>query len=253
MAARAARASNAPRKAETWAARRQIYLPEGLLEAHHQGESERTLVRPNFDRSASIAAKFNGQRSWFSKCRKEDYPMPLIRNGYVESTRRGFLGGLGSTLLALVLFGRGAAIAQTKQIKLTEKQIQGFITVFNDMTKLYENADPNKLDPKLDAQAEALAKKNGFVSLGQYDDVSANISMIFFGVDPQTKKFTEPPDRVREEIEALRADKSMPDAEKKKALPLLEASLKTAKPIQFKENITVVLKYFEQLSLLLQS
>jgi hypothetical protein len=183
----------------------------------------------------------------------EDYPMPFIRNGYVASTRRSFVGGLGSALLALVLFDRGAAIAQIKQIKLTEKQIQGFITVFNDMTKLYENADPDKPDPKLDVQAEALAKKNGFVSLGQYDDVSANISMIFFGIDPQTKKFTEPPDRIKNEIEALRADKSMPDAEKKKALPLLEASLKAAKPIQFKENIAAVLKYFDQLSPLLQS
>jgi hypothetical protein len=36
-------------------------------------------------------------------------------------------------------------------------------------------------------------------------------------------------------------------------LPLLEASLKAAKPIQFKENITLVLKYFDQLSPLLQS
>jgi len=121
------------------------------------------------------------------------------------------------------------------------------------MTKLYENADPDKPDPKLDAQAEALVKKNGFANLGQYDDVSANISMVFFGIDPQTKKFSEPPDRIKKEIEALRTDKSTPDAEKKKALPLLEASLKAAKPIQFKENIALVLKYFDQLSPLLQS
>jgi hypothetical protein len=183
----------------------------------------------------------------------EDYPMPLIRNGYVASTRRSFSGALVSALLALVLFDRGAAIAQTKQIKLTEKQIQGFVSVFNDMTKLYESADPDKPDPKLDAHAEALVKKNGFANLGQYDDVSANISMVFFGIDPQTKKFSEPPDRIKKEIEALRTDKSTPDAERKKALPLLEASLKAAKPIQFKENIALVLKYFDQLSPLLQS
>ena len=177
--------------------------------------------------------------------------MPLIRNGYVASTRRSFSGALVSALVALVLFDRGAAIAQTKQIKLTEKQIQGFVSVFNGMTKLYESADPDKPDPKLDAQAEALAKKNGFVSLGQYDDVSANISMVFFGIDPQTK-FSEPPDRIKKEIEALRTDKSIPDAEKKKkALPLLEAS-QGHKTHQFKENITLVLKYFDQLSPLLQ-
>ena len=179
--------------------------------------------------------------------------MALDRNGYAASTRRSFLGASVSALLALVLFDPGAATAQTKQIRLTEKQIQGFITVFNDMMKLYENADPDKPDPKLDAQAEVLAKKNGFASLDQYDDVSANISMIFFGIDPQTKKFTEPSDQIKQEIEALKADKSIPDAEKKKALPLLEASLKTAKPIQFKENIALVLKYFDKLSPLMQS
>ena len=52
--------------------------------------------------------------------------MSLIRNGYVVSTRRGFLGGLFSALLALALFDTGAAIAQeVKQIKLTEKRISG--------------------------------------------------------------------------------------------------------------------------------
>jgi hypothetical protein len=43
--------------------------------------------------------------------------MSLIRNGCVVSARRGFLGGLFSALLALALFGTGAAIAQeVKQI-----------------------------------------------------------------------------------------------------------------------------------------
>jgi len=61
-----------------------------------------------------------------------------------------------------------------------------------------------------------------------------------------------PPDEIKKEIEALRTDKSIPDAEKKKkALPLLEAS-QGHKTHQFKENITLVLKYFDQLSPLLQ-
>jgi hypothetical protein len=51
--------------------------------------------------------------------------MSLIRNGYAVSTRRGFLGGLFSALLALALFDPGAATAQeVKQIKLTEKHLQ---------------------------------------------------------------------------------------------------------------------------------
>src|SRR6266581_8503393 len=95
----------------------------------------------------------------------EDQAMSLIRNGYAVSTRRGFLGGLFSALLALALFDTGAAAAQeVKQIKLTEKHIQGFMAASKDMAKLYDGADPDKPDPKVEAQAGVVAKKNGFAS-----------------------------------------------------------------------------------------
>jgi hypothetical protein len=61
------------------------------------------------------------------------------------------------------------------------------------MARLYDGADPDKPDPNVDAQAAAVAKKNGFASLVEYDGASMNISIIMFGIDPQTKKFTEPP------------------------------------------------------------
>jgi hypothetical protein len=178
----------------------------------------------------------------------EDHAMSLIRDGYAVSTRRGCLGVLFSALLALTLFDLGAATAQeAKQIKLTEKHIQGFIAASKDMAQLYDGADPDKPDPKVEAQARAVAKKNGFASLAQYDDVSMNITMIMSGIDPQTKKFTEPPEQIKNEIAALKADKSVPEAEKKEGLAQLEAALKIVKPIQFKENIALVLQYFDQL------
>src|SRR5258708_29568086 len=106
----------------------------------------------------------------------EDYAMSLIRN------RRNFLSALFSALLALALFVHGTATAQeVKQIKLTEKHIQGFMAAYEDMAKLYESANPEP-DPKVEAQAEAVAKRNGFASLDEYDDVSFNISMIMSGI-----------------------------------------------------------------------
>ena len=185
----------------------------------------------------------------------KDQAMSLIRKGYAVSTRGGFLGALFSALLALALLDSGAAIAQeVKQIKLTEKHIHGFVAASKDMAKLYDGADPSadKPDPKVEARAAAIAKKNGFASLDEYDNASMNISMIFSGIDPQTKKFSEPPEQIKKEIAALKADKSVPDAEKKEDLAQLEASLKTAKPIQFKENIALVLKYFDQLAPFMQ-
>jgi hypothetical protein len=174
----------------------------------------------------------------------EDYAMSLIRN------RRDFLSALFSALLALALLDHGAATAQeAKQIKLTEKHIQGFMAAYEDIAKLYDDANSDTPDdPKVEAQAAAVAKKNGFASLAEYDDVLTNITMIMSGIDPQTKKFTEPPEQIKKEIAALKADKSVPEADKKEDLAQLEAALKNAKPVQFKENIALVLKYFDQLA-----
>jgi hypothetical protein len=177
----------------------------------------------------------------------ENHGMSLIRN------RRGFLGVLFSALLALVLFDHGAVTAQAvKQIKLTDKHIQGFMAAYADIAKLYDGANPEP-DPRAETQAEAIAKKNGFASLDEYDDVSMNITMIMSGIDPQTKRFTEPPEQIKKEIAALKANKTVPEAEKKDDLAELEAALKTAKPIQFKENIALVLKYFEKLAPFMQA
>src|SRR6266480_957686 len=110
-------------------------------------------------------------------------------------------------------------------MKITEKRIQGFMAASKDIAKLYDGADADKPDPKVEAQAGAIAKKSGFASLAEYEDVSMNIAMIIYGIDPQTKKFTEPPEQIKKEI----------------------AALKDAKPVQFKENIALVLKYFDQL------
>src|SRR6266480_1361627 len=185
--------------------------------------------------------------------RRRTHAMSLIRNGYAVSRRRGFLGMLFSALLALGVFDNGASTAQeVRQIKLTEKQIQSFMAAYEDMAKLYDDANADKPDPKLEAQAAALAKKNGFASLAQYDDVLMNITMIMSGIDPQTKKFTEPPEQIKNEIVALKADKSVSEAEKKEGLTQLEAALKNARPIQFKENIALVLKYFDQLAPIMQ-
>ena len=174
--------------------------------------------------------------------------MSHIRNGYVVFARRGFLGGFVSALLALTLFDPGAAIAQEiTQIKLTEKRIQGFMAASKDIAKLYDGADADKPDPKVEAQAGAIAKKSGFASLAEYEDVSMNIAMIMYGIDPQTKKFTEPPEQIKKEIAALKADKSIPESEKREDLAQLEAALQDAKPVRFKENIALVLKYFDQL------
>lgn len=139
--------------------------------------------------------------------------MLLPQNGLAAFTRREFHGALFSALLAFALFDSEAASAQeVKQIKLTEKYIQGFIAASKDMASLNDDANPDQPDPKI--EAEAVAKRNGFASLAEYEDVAMNISMIMTGIDPQTKKFTEPPEQIRKQIAALKADKSVSEGGK---------------------------------------
>jgi hypothetical protein len=179
--------------------------------------------------------------------------MSLIRSRYAVSRCWRLLAVLCSALLALALFPPSVAAAQeVKQIKLTEKHMQDFIAVSDSVAQLYDGASQDKPDPKLEAQAEVLVKKNGFASLGEYDDVSMNIAMIMSGIDPQTRTFTEPPEQIKQQIDAVKSDKSIPEAEKKEDLEQLDTALKSAKPIQFKENIALVLKYFNKLSELMQ-
>ncbi len=179
--------------------------------------------------------------------------MSLIRNGCAVSARWHFLGVLLSALLGLALLDSGTVRAQdAKQIKLTEKHIQDFMASQEGMTKVYGNSNMDNLDPKLEAQAEAVVKKNGFASLAEYDDVSMNISIIMSGIDPQTKRFTEPPEQILQQIAMIKADKSVPEHAKKQDIARLEAALKDAQPIQFKENIALVTRYFDKLQSLMQ-
>ena len=179
--------------------------------------------------------------------------MSLIRSSFAVSRFWRLLDVLFSGLLALALFHPPVATAQQmEQIKLTEKHMQGFIAVFEDIAQLYDGANPDRPDPKLEAQAEALVKKNGFASLAEYDDVTVNIAMIMSGIDRQTKTFTEPPDQIKKEINSIKANKAIPEAQKREDLAQLEAAVKDARPIQFKENIAMVLKYFDQLPSLYQ-
>lgn len=137
-----------------------------------------------------------------------------------------------------------------KEIKLSEKHIQSYLAAQKDMAVMdekLEKADPDKPDPKLATELDGVAKKHGFVNYGEYDEVSNSISMIMSGLDPTTKAFSEPPVALKKEIEAVKADKKMPKAEKDETLKGLTEALKTAKPIQFRENIELVKKYYSKL------
>ena len=145
----------------------------------------------------------------------------------------------------------GAAQAQDmKQIALTEKQVLNLIAAQKDMAAISEklqSADPNKPDPKLEAELEDIAKKHGFANFAEYDDVAANIDLILTGIDPETKAFTDPVDGIKGQIAEIQADKSISAAEKRELLKELNEALKSTQPVQYPVNVELVKKHFDAL------
>jgi hypothetical protein len=140
--------------------------------------------------------------------------------------------------------------APLKQIALTEAQVQGVLSAAKEMDpvteKIPENAKP---DPKITAQLEAIAKKNGFVSYDDYNTVVDNITLVLSGFDATTKKYVGAEAVIKAQIAEVQADKKMPAKDKKEALADLNDALKSPQPaIANKGNIDLVAKYYDKLA-----
>lgn len=142
------------------------------------------------------------------------------------------------------------APAPMKQMALTEKQIEGVLAASKDIDAITDKIPANaKPDPKVDAQLDAVAKKNGFASYAEYNDVTDNISMVMSGFDPATKQYVGAEAVLKAQIAAVQADKKMSPKDKKAALDEMNAALKTPAPvIENKGNIELVAKYYDKLA-----
>jgi hypothetical protein len=164
---------------------------------------------------------------------------------------------IAAAFAVALAYSPGAVLAQgaVKQIKLTDKHVEGFVNAQKDMTAIadkIQGSAADKPDPKIQAELEGIAKKHGFASFAEYDDVAANISMVMAGIDPQTKKFTEPQVAIQKEIEEVTADASIPEKEKKQMLEELNDALRTAQPIQNPGNVELVTKFWDKIDAVLQ-
>jgi hypothetical protein len=133
---------------------------------------------------------------------------------------------------------------------LTEKQVQGMLTAGPEMDAITEKLPENsKPDPKIDAQLEAVAKKNGFASYDEYNNVLDNVSLVMAGFDPATKKYVGADAVIKGQIAQVQADKKMSAKDKKEALADLNEALKSpAQAIENKGNIDLVTKYYDKLA-----
>ena len=143
-----------------------------------------------------------------------------------------------------------AAQPQVKQIALTDKQIESALAATKEMdpitAKIPQDAKP---DPKITAQLEAIAKKSGFASFDEYNNVVDNISLVLGGFDPATKKYVGSDAVLKAQLAQVQADKKMSAKDKKDALAEINEAMKYPAPaIENKGNIDLVTKYYDKLA-----
>jgi hypothetical protein len=175
-------------------------------------------------------------------------------NGKVLAAFAAVLG------LGLVLVGPVSAQAPQggeqpfKQIKLTDAHVTGFIAAQTDMAALAQKQGgqpTDQPDPKVQAELDAIAKRHGFQSFVDFDDIAFNISMVMGGLDEQGT-FTDPIASIRKEIADITADKEIPEKDKKQMLDELNEALKHTPPLQYPENVEVVKRHRAAIDKVLQ-
>ena len=152
--------------------------------------------------------------------------------------------------VALAHVSGGAMADAIKQIQLSEKQVENFIAVQKDMVAIMQKMQGGpgaKPDPKLEAEVDSVVKKYGFANLDEYNSVAQNISLLMSCIDAKTKAFSEPKVAIQKQIEELKADKSVPEPQKKQILEDLNEALATVEPIKFPGNIDLVKKYYDKI------
>jgi len=167
-----------------------------------------------------------------------------------------FLSRLGPLVLALGL-GLGLAGAGTttataqefKQMELTEQMVTNFIAAQKDFaplaSKLAEAGDSP--DPTLQKQLEDIAKTHGFASFAEFEDVGANITIVLDGLDRSSGAYTDPVEKMKKELEDIKADDTIPAEDKKLAVDDLTQEIAAAQPLKFTANIDVVKKHIAEI------
>lgn len=161
----------------------------------------------------------------------------------------------GVTFAAALCLGAADVSAQEiKQIKLSEKQVMGFIASQKDLAAIASKiqAAGDKPDAALQTELEGIAKKHGFQTFAELDDVAANISIVMAGLDPQTGDFTDPLEALKKELADVKEDKTIPDPDRKQLVAELEDAIKNTPSVQNKENIDLVKKHRAEIEKSLQ-
>ncbi|WP_018045084.1 hypothetical protein [Methylobacterium sp. 88A] len=136
---------------------------------------------------------------------------------------------------------------EQKEVALTQALIDGLVAAQPELAKLPAgNAD--KPDPKVQAQAVAIAKKNGFASVDDLQDAADSVEAVLDGVDPETKTYVGVVPLLKKQVAAIEADTKMKPKDKAAALKDINEAIAAGEPTKPSDgNIALVTKNIDKL------
>ena len=138
---------------------------------------------------------------------------------------------------------------ETRQVQLSEKQVNGFLGAQKDLVAITAKLEAagDTIDEKLQKELDDIGRKHGFKDFADFEEIRANVMMVLAGIDPDTGEYSDPIELIKKDIEAIKADKTLSEADRKQQLEEMTEALKEMQPLKFKENIEVVKKYAKQI------
>lgn len=161
------------------------------------------------------------------------------------SSLRSLAGAIGLSAVLAGIGAFGVSAQEFKQIQLTDELVTSFIAAQKDFAplagKLAEGGE--QPDAALTKELEDIAKKHGFASFANFEDVGANITIVLDGLDRSNGTYTDPVEKMKKELEEIKADDTIPPEDKKLAVDDLTQEIAAAKPLEFASNVDVVKKH----------
>ncbi|MBD8906464.1 hypothetical protein [Methylorubrum zatmanii] len=145
--------------------------------------------------------------------------------------------------------GTAEAPQPGKEVALTQELVDGLVAAQVELAKLPGGQSDPKAVKRLEARAEAIAKKNGFASLAELQDASDSVDTVLAGIDPETGSYVGAAPLLEKQLAAVRADKTLSAKEKAVAVKEFEGAIAASKSVSPSEaNIALVTKNFAKLS-----
>lgn len=137
------------------------------------------------------------------------------------------------------------APTEIRQVRLTEKHVQGFLGAQKDLVAITAKLEAagDTIDEKLQKELDDIGRRHGFKDFAEFEEIRANIMMVLAGIDPDNGEYSDPIELIKRDIEAIKADKTISEEDRKAQLEEMTEALREMQPLKFKENIEVVKKF----------